>query len=64
MDVEMEDLSNDNQNLDPNNDISINFKRASFYKKKEGEKFGDYSFMKRKVRVNTVNNDVKEYSLD
>ena len=48
----------------------MSFKKASFLKKKDGDKSyisgsgGDFSFMKRKVRVNMVINDVKEYTLE
>ena len=41
---------------------NVSFKRASLMGRKGGEN-NDYSFMKKRVRVNIVDKEVKEYVL-
>ena len=57
----MEEEINQSENINPN-EIS-SFRRASFLSKKEGDN-EDFSFMRKKVRVNIVDKDVREYSLE
>ena len=54
----MEDVSLQSEEKD------VSFKRTSFITRQDSKEDNDFSFMRKKVRVNTVEKAVKIYELD
>jgi hypothetical protein len=55
----MEDVTGKNEG-----ECDNGFKRASFVSKKDKRESEDFSFMKKRVRVNVVDKSVQEYCLE